>query len=69
MLFAFCIFVLIVDSNSAGGNTQSSRLLQSLKLMLQLFTKSWYNSPETKVASPLVLSLTNFFVDKVLTFF
>ena len=69
MLFAFFIFALIVDSNSAGGNTQSSRLLQSLKLMLQLFTKSWYNSPETKVASPLVLSLTNFFVDKVLTFF
>ena len=47
MLFAFCIFALIVDLNSAGGNTQSSRLLQSLKLMLQLFTKSWYNSPET----------------------
>ena len=69
MLFAFCIFALIVDSNSAGGYTQSSRLLQSLKLILQLFTKSWYNSPETKIASPLVLSLTNFFVDKVLTFF
>ena len=69
MLFAFCIFALIVDSNSAGGYTQISRLLQSLKLILQLFTKSWYNSPETKVASPLVLSLTNFFVDKVLTFF
>ena len=69
MLFAFCIFALIVDSNSAGGYTQSSRLLQSLKLILQLFTKNWYNSPEAKVSSPLVLSLTNFFVDKVLTFF